>query len=581
MDKSYVRIKEEPAEKSFRFRYESEGRWSGSIHGENSTHDKTTYPSIEISNCTGFVAICISCVTNEIRPKQHPHKLATKSLSNTGEIWRSVKIEASKVVEFKDLCVIFVKKQDIKKSLELRRRQNIDPTKGGWDQMMKPHLIDLHCVRLCFEVLLSKTGSYSENRNDWKSLGHVISKPILDKKSNGLLKITEISSQKAPVTGGKQIILLCDKVKREDISVVFYEEDADRNQIWREEIQYKNSTTMKVHHQYAISFKTPRYDRFDFGGTRRTFIQLCRPSDGACSDPIAFEFTQVAQSIQLRRKKQKKMSEELSKELLKSITKTKKPEKTKCGQVDNALMDTNRNNAVERMIPQTLIDLVENEKENIHVNIPMNNQTHVQAQNIYQGSVQMNQFQQPIVNTNLYEGQCNNYLNSYGYFGEPSNLQTTYNHGRNTLPTMYPQQHQQQQLHHQHQHHHHHQQQQQHQQHHEHQHPQPFGNIYPNGHDYMDRFTVMPTQTSTVHTLNPDKNYMPSTYNNTNNISSNKPIECPVNNTQGMNQNSTLSELLADNSLLNLDSSVMKMLDVGEINDITNSLEIITLNGND
>lgn len=60
-----VRIVEQPAEKSFRFRYESEGRLNGSLFGEKNTSKKVSYPKIEISNFTGTAVIIVSCVTND------------------------------------------------------------------------------------------------------------------------------------------------------------------------------------------------------------------------------------------------------------------------------------------------------------------------------------------------------------------------------------------------------------------------------------------------------------------------------------------------------------------------------------
>lgn len=66
-----VEIIEQPAGKSFRFRYESEGRCSGSILGENSTHTNPSYPKIKVHNYTGPVQVFISCVTNE---KNHASK---------------------------------------------------------------------------------------------------------------------------------------------------------------------------------------------------------------------------------------------------------------------------------------------------------------------------------------------------------------------------------------------------------------------------------------------------------------------------------------------------------------------------
>lgn len=65
MSAPYVKIVEQPAGSSFRFRYESEGRFSGSIQGVKSTHHNPSYPKIEIGNYTGNVIICISCVTQK------------------------------------------------------------------------------------------------------------------------------------------------------------------------------------------------------------------------------------------------------------------------------------------------------------------------------------------------------------------------------------------------------------------------------------------------------------------------------------------------------------------------------------
>lgn len=69
MVKPTVEIIEQPAERSYRFRYESENRNSGSVVGERSTHNNPTYPKIRINNYTGPITLFISCVTNDARPK--------------------------------------------------------------------------------------------------------------------------------------------------------------------------------------------------------------------------------------------------------------------------------------------------------------------------------------------------------------------------------------------------------------------------------------------------------------------------------------------------------------------------------
>lgn len=221
----------------------------------------------------------------------------------------------------------------------------------------------------------------------------MISKPITDKKSNAALKIIEISSTTASVLGGDKIILLCDKVKREDISVVFYEKAENQEIVWRQEVNYKNSASMKVHHQYAISFQTPKYREFDIREPQKVFIQLYRPSDNERSEPIPFELLPnnahsmyqllpysiinfllfyflirfspsiicfiFPKGIQLRRKKQKKLNETVKETLSSShatqLKKVYKPKFVPNIQVGNtkgvnghALAGSNRNNPTER-----------------------------------------------------------------------------------------------------------------------------------------------------------------------------------------------------------------------------------------
>jgi len=44
----FVRIVEQPASKALRFRYECEGRSAGSLPGSNSTHERKTFPKIQV-----------------------------------------------------------------------------------------------------------------------------------------------------------------------------------------------------------------------------------------------------------------------------------------------------------------------------------------------------------------------------------------------------------------------------------------------------------------------------------------------------------------------------------------------------
>ena len=143
----------------------------------------------------------------------------------------------------------------------------------------------MHCLRLCFQVIgqIESGSKKLDLRIEW-----AVSNKIMDKKSHGLLNIVELSAQ-----GGDKILIFCDRVKREDISIIFYEEEQTANgpkRIWEREVNYENCKSMLIHLQYGIKFTTPSYRNTDIMEARHAFIQLHRPSDNKFSKPLEFEF---------------------------------------------------------------------------------------------------------------------------------------------------------------------------------------------------------------------------------------------------------------------------------------------------
>lgn len=66
------------------------------------------------------------------RPRQHPHKLSSKKGILEGGIYgvyKECQSESSEI-EFRDIGILFVKKENIHDSLENRRECLIDPTNG-------------------------------------------------------------------------------------------------------------------------------------------------------------------------------------------------------------------------------------------------------------------------------------------------------------------------------------------------------------------------------------------------------------------------------------------------------------------
>lgn len=76
------------------------------------------------------------------------------------------------------------------------------------------------------------------------------------------------------------------QVAKEDISVRFFEE-IDGQLVWEGIGDFQHTN---VHKQVAISFRAPRYKTLEINQPVKCFIQLKRPSDGATSESLPFDF---------------------------------------------------------------------------------------------------------------------------------------------------------------------------------------------------------------------------------------------------------------------------------------------------
>ncbi|XP_017854500.2 embryonic polarity protein dorsal isoform X1 [Drosophila busckii] len=279
--KPYVKITEQPAGKALRFRYECEGRSAGSIPGVNSTPENKTYPTIEIVGYKGRAVVVVSCVTKDTPYRPHPHNLVGKEGCKKGVCTLEISSETMRAV-FSNLGIQCVKKKDIEAALKAREEIRVDPFKTGFSHRFQPSSIDLNSVRLCFQVFME-----SEQKGRFTSpLPPVVSEPIFDKKAMSDLVICRLCSCSATVLGNTQIILLCEKVAKEDITVRFFEEKNGQT-VWEALGDFQHTD---VHKQTAITFKTPRYHTLDITEPAKVFIQLRRPSDGVTSEALPFEY---------------------------------------------------------------------------------------------------------------------------------------------------------------------------------------------------------------------------------------------------------------------------------------------------
>ncbi|KAM3963751.1 LOW QUALITY PROTEIN: embryonic polarity protein dorsal [Aphomia sociella] len=274
----YTKIVEQPAGKALRFRYECEGRSAGSIPGVNSTPENRTYPTIKICGHRGRVVIVVSCVTKEEPYKPHPHNLVGRDCLRGVCTVRETIDSDSCQVQFKNLGIQCVKRRDIAEALRVREELRVDPFRTRYTHKNQPQSIDLNAVRLCFQVFMT-----DESGKVKQTLTPVVSDVIYDKKAMSELQIAQISHCSGPAKGGTRVILLCEKVNREDTAVVFFQEE-NKKVIWEERAHIE-----AVHKLVAIVFQTP-YRHPNTTDHVTVQLQLQRLTDNARSSPVSFEY---------------------------------------------------------------------------------------------------------------------------------------------------------------------------------------------------------------------------------------------------------------------------------------------------
>ncbi|XP_066840618.1 LOW QUALITY PROTEIN: transcription factor RelB [Anser cygnoides] len=285
-------ITEQPKQRGMRFRYECEGRSAGSILGESSTEASKTLPAIELLNCQAIpeVKVTACLVWKDWPHRVHPHGLVGKDCSN-GLCQVLLQPQSNPKHSFSNLGIQCVKKKEIEAAIERKLQLGIDPFKAG---SLKNHQeVDMNVVRICFQA------SYQDGAGRTRLLSPVLSEPIFDKKSTNTseLRICRMNKESGPCTGGEELYLLCDKVQKEDIAVVF------RKETWEARADFSQAD---VHRQVAIVLKTPPYQQLELAEPVEVEVFLQRLTDSVCSE--AFRFTYLprehdAYGVKVKRKR--------------------------------------------------------------------------------------------------------------------------------------------------------------------------------------------------------------------------------------------------------------------------------------
>ncbi|NXN94783.1 RELB factor, partial [Rhinopomastus cyanomelas] len=269
-------ITEQPKQRGMRFRYECEGRSAGSILGQSSTDASKTLPAIELLNCQALAEVTVTaCLVWKDWPHRvHPHGLVGKDCSN-GLCRVVLKPQSNPKHSFSNLGIQCVKKKEIEAAIEKKLQLGIDPFKAG--SLRNHQEVDMNVVRICFQA------SYEDGSGQTRLLSPVLSEPIFDKKSTNTseLRICRMNKESGPCTGGEELYLLCDKVQKEDIAVVF------RKESWEARADFSQAD---VHRQVAIVFKTPPYQHLELAEPVEVEVFLQRLTDSVCSQSFRFTY---------------------------------------------------------------------------------------------------------------------------------------------------------------------------------------------------------------------------------------------------------------------------------------------------
>ncbi|XP_041090559.1 transcription factor RelB-like isoform X2 [Polyodon spathula] len=270
-------ITEQPKQRGMRFRYECEGRSAGSILGESSSEQNKTLPSIEIQGCiqqVKKVKVTVSLVCRDIPYRPHPHSLVGKDCED-GVCVVSFSPRANRKHSFSNLGIQCVRRREVEPALEKRRSQGIDPFNTAQSRSIDD--VEMNVVRLCFqcEVLYDLGNKIN--------LPPVVSEPVFDKKATTTseLKINRLNTARGPCSGKTEIYLLCDKVQKDDIEIIFSLEG------WEAKAEFAQTD---VHRQIAIVFKAPPFNELDITEEVEVNVQLRRISDQMNSEPVKYTY---------------------------------------------------------------------------------------------------------------------------------------------------------------------------------------------------------------------------------------------------------------------------------------------------
>ncbi|XP_076162252.1 nuclear factor NF-kappa-B family member relish isoform X2 [Ptiloglossa arizonensis] len=300
----HITIVEQPTEK-FRFRYKSEMIGThGSLVASNGNNGRKKHaPTVQLHNFMDNAIIRCTLVTSDEGQRiPHAHRLVRREDGIDSDDPHHIKVSPALgfTATFHGMGIIHTAKKHVRdelirkmrmEALETKKWDNINATlnvreeaqiKADAEYFQK--CVNLNSVALCFRAFIL----------DEHDIMRPITEPVYSHTINNLksaltgeLKICRIDKYTSSVEGGEEVFILVEKVGKKNIKIKFFELNDDDCEIWS---AYGRFSELDVHHQYAIVFRTPPYRNLNITSPIEVFIQLERPSDADCSEPIKFTY---------------------------------------------------------------------------------------------------------------------------------------------------------------------------------------------------------------------------------------------------------------------------------------------------
>ena len=154
------------------------------------------------------MTVIVSFVEENAPYRTHPHRLYGEKCKD-GVCIVTIKPEDNMTYEFNNLKMQCIRKDEIEKELNLRKKIKVDPYGRGLEHATHKGKINLNSVRLCFQII------------DGPHIPPVVSDVIKNAKNQGELKIDYLSSNESSVEGGKSILLFMNGAVSKDVEVHF------------------------------------------------------------------------------------------------------------------------------------------------------------------------------------------------------------------------------------------------------------------------------------------------------------------------------------------------------------------------